>query len=119
MRGLILLTVIIVNAGCTTLRPIDGSPAELRQRMSVGELLKPGDRVLIVTADQKTHRFAVTAIGSGEIEGRKISLPVEQIVFLADMPPNVAGARRVGMTAVRVPWEDPGPAIATARALVA
>jgi putative hydrolase of the HAD superfamily len=48
----------------------------------------------------------------------ELGLPVEQIVFLDDMPGNVAGARMVGMTAVRVPWEDPGPAIDTARDLL-
>jgi FMN phosphatase YigB (HAD superfamily) len=39
-------------------------------------------------------------------------------VFLDDMPWNVEGARRAGMTAVRVPWEDPGLAIDTARTLL-
>ena len=48
----------------------------------------------------------------------ELGLPAEQIVFLDDMPPNVEGARRVGMTAVRVPWDDPGPAIDTARTLL-
>ena len=39
-------------------------------------------------------------------------------MFLDDMPGNVEGARRVGMTAVGVPWDDPGPAIDTARTLL-
>jgi putative hydrolase of the HAD superfamily len=47
-----------------------------------------------------------------------LSLPPEQIVFLDDMPWNAEGARRAGMTAVRVPWDDPGPAIDTARGLL-
>ena len=47
-----------------------------------------------------------------------LGLPTEQIVFLDDMPWNVEGARRAGMTAVRVPWDDPGPAIDTARKLL-
>jgi putative hydrolase of the HAD superfamily len=47
-----------------------------------------------------------------------LGLSAEQIVFLDDMPWNVEGARRAGMTAVRVPWDDPGPAIDTARKLL-
>ena len=62
----------------------------------------------VLKPDPRAFRHAAAELG----------LPVEQIVFLDDMPPNVAGARRVGMTAVRVPWEDPGPAIDTARDLL-
>jgi putative hydrolase of the HAD superfamily len=47
-----------------------------------------------------------------------LGLPAEQIVFLDDMPWNVEGARQAGMTAVRVPWDDPTPAIDTARELL-
>jgi putative hydrolase of the HAD superfamily len=47
-----------------------------------------------------------------------LGLPPEQIVFLDDMPWNVEGARQAGMTAIRVPWDDPGPAIDTARKLL-
>ncbi len=47
-----------------------------------------------------------------------LGLPVGQVVLLDDMPGNVAGARRAGMIAVRVPWEDPFPAIDTARKLL-
>ena len=39
-------------------------------------------------------------------------------MFLDDMPWNVEGARQVGLRAVRVPWDDPGPAIDTARELL-
>jgi putative hydrolase of the HAD superfamily len=44
-----------------------------------------------------------------------LGLPAEQIVFLDDMPWNVEGARQAGLAAVRVPWDDPGPAIDIAR----
>jgi hypothetical protein len=45
----------------------EGDPADLRQRINSGELLKPGDRVLIVTTDQKTHRFTVKSVGFGRL----------------------------------------------------
>jgi len=80
MRGLIALAAIVSLAGCTTLRPIEGTPAELQQRLNSGNLLKSGDRVSIVTADYKTHVFAVTAVSAGFIEGRRQSVPVDQVV---------------------------------------
>jgi putative hydrolase of the HAD superfamily len=48
----------------------------------------------------------------------ELGLAASQIVFLDDMPANVEGARQAGLIAVRVPWDDPGPAIDTARELL-
>ena len=62
----------------------------------------------VMKPDPRAFRGGAEALG----------LPPEQIVFLDDMPWNVEGARQVGMTAVRVPWDDPGPAIDTARTLL-
>lgn len=53
-----------------------------------------------------------------ESAARALGLPLSQVVFLDDMPWNIEGARAVGMTAVRVPWDDPRPAIDTARELL-
>jgi hypothetical protein len=77
-----LAAVLIGCAGCTTLRPIEGSPADLRLHINSGELLKKGDRVQIVTTDQTTHRFTVKSVGSGRIDGASESIPVEQISAL-------------------------------------
>jgi hypothetical protein len=82
MRCSIALIAVISFAGCTTLRPIEGTPAELQQRLNSGDLLKSGDRVSIVTADYKTHVFMVTAVSTGFIEGRRQSVPVDQVVSL-------------------------------------
>jgi len=62
----------------------------------------------VMKPDPRAFRGGAEALG----------LRPEQIVFLDDMPWNVAGAREAGMTAVRVPWEDPRPAIDTARKLL-
>jgi hypothetical protein len=80
MRRIIILTAVITFAGCTTLRPIEGTPPELRQRITSAELLKTGDRVLIVTTDNKSHKFKVTGIRSGVIEGKATSIPIDQVV---------------------------------------
>jgi putative hydrolase of the HAD superfamily len=47
-----------------------------------------------------------------------LGLPPGQVVFLDDMPWNVAGAAEVGMIAVRVRWQDPGQAAGAARDLL-
>jgi hypothetical protein len=80
MRRIIILITVISFAGCTTLQPIEGIPPELQQRISSGELLKTGDRVLIVTTDNESHKFKVTGIRSGLIEGNATSIPVDQVV---------------------------------------
>lgn len=64
MRTLVL-AALMVCAGCTTLKPVAGTPPELREKIDSGQLLKAGDRVLIVTTDAKAHRFAVTTIQAG------------------------------------------------------
>ena len=55
------------------------------------------------------------AFGGG---AEALGLPPDQIVFLDDMPWNVEAGRRAGLAAVLVPWDDPGPAIDTARNLL-
>ena len=62
----------------------------------------------VMKPDPRAFRGGAEALG----------LRPQQIVFLDDMPWNVEGARQAGMTAVRVPWDDPGPAIDTARKLL-
>lgn len=62
----------------------------------------------VMKPDPRAFRDGAEALG----------LPAEQIVFLDDMPWNTEGARQAGMTAVRVPWDDPAPAIDTARELL-
>lgn len=62
----------------------------------------------VMKPDPRAFRGGADALG----------VPAEQIVFLDDMPWNVEGARQAGMTAIRVPWDDPIPAIATARELL-
>ena len=47
-----------------------------------------------------------------------MGLPAEEIVYLDDMPWNIEAGRRAGLTAVQVPWDDPAPAVETARKLL-
>jgi hypothetical protein len=80
MKRFIVLAALISFAGCTTLRPIEGTPNELQSRIGFGGLLRNGDRVSIVTTDAKTHKFRVRAISEGIVQGRQDRIPVDQIV---------------------------------------
>jgi hypothetical protein len=82
MRCFITLIALVNFVGCTTLRPIEGTPPELQQRIASAELLKTGDRVLITTTDNKSHSFKVLDVRSGVVEGRSDNVPVNQIASL-------------------------------------
>jgi hypothetical protein len=82
MGRLIVLAVIISLGGCTTFRPIEGTPIELQRRINSGGLLEAGDRVLIVTTDGKIHKFRVRGVSAGIIEGKADSAPADQVVSL-------------------------------------
>ena len=82
MKRILVFAVIITCVGCTSLRPIAGTPAELRQRINSGEMLRAGDRVSIETTDLKMHEFVITGLTPGIIEGKKTSISVDQIILL-------------------------------------
>ena len=81
---------------------------EQQEHLKLFDVIVDASLTGVMKPDPAAFRGGIEALG----------LPAEQIVFLDDMPWNVAGARRAGMTAVWVPWHDPGPAIDTARDLL-
>lgn len=81
---------------------------ERQEHLKLFEVIVDASLTGILKPDPRAFRQGAEALG----------LPAGQIVFLDDMPWNVEGARQAGMTAVRVPWDDPGPAIGTARTLL-
>jgi hypothetical protein len=82
MKRIIVLVALISFAGCTSLRPVEGTPNELQSRINSGGLLTRGDRISVVTTDAKTRRFRVRVVSEGIIEGWKDRVPVDQIVSL-------------------------------------
>jgi hypothetical protein len=82
MKRLTVFAAIIGLAGCTTLQPIEGTSNELQGRISSGGLLQAGDRVSIVTSDDRTHEFRIRAIRDGVIHGTSDSVPLDRVVTL-------------------------------------
>jgi putative hydrolase of the HAD superfamily len=79
-----------------------------QEHLKLFDVIVDASLTRVMKPDPAAFRGGIEALG----------LPAEQIVFLDDMPWNVDGARQAGMTAVRVPWDDPAPAIDTARDLL-
>jgi hypothetical protein len=82
LKTAVLLLSLLLGAGCTTLKPVDASPDELRQAISTGELLRRGDGVRIATADGSAETFRVTRVDieAGVVRGRDVEIPIEDIV---------------------------------------
>jgi putative hydrolase of the HAD superfamily len=81
---------------------------ERQEHLKLFDIIVDASLTGVLKPDPRAFASAAEALG----------LPAEQIVFLDDMPWNVEGAVAAGLTAVRVPWDNPAPAIDTARELL-
>jgi hypothetical protein len=76
------ILVIINLIGCTSLQTIEAPPDKLHEQIRHEHLVKVGDKVRIITEDQKEHQFVVTAINEDEIRGEDVTIPIDSIVTL-------------------------------------
>lgn len=98
---MVLCLIICLVASCTTLQPVTGKPGAVQQRIASGALLKPGDYVVVLTEDGKTHYFNVTSINASTIEGRNESISIDQIASIQKPKLSVGKtALAVGLTVV-------------------
>jgi putative hydrolase of the HAD superfamily len=81
---------------------------ERQEHLKLFDIIVDASLTGVLKPDPRAFASAAEALG----------LAAEQIVFLDDMPWNVEGAVAAGLTAVRVPWDNPAPAIDTARELL-
>lgn len=83
---MIFLSVLLIlsNVACTTLEPADVPPDKLQEQLRNGVLVGAGDRVRLVTADEKVHKFRVKEINLEQdmVLGRKDGIPIEDILAL-------------------------------------
>jgi hypothetical protein len=82
MKQVILAIVVLLSCACTTLQPTAASPEELQHMITQENLLEPGDRVRLVTAEGVVYKFRVREIdlGNGMVVGAKASVPIQDIV---------------------------------------
>jgi len=76
------ILVIINLIGCTSLQTIEAPPDKLHEQIRRENLVKVGDKVRIITENQKEHRFVVTAIYEDEIRGEDVIIPIDSISIL-------------------------------------
>ena len=79
---IISILVIINLIGCTSLQTIEAPPDRLHEQIRRENIVKVGDKVRIITEDQKEHQFVVTAIYEDEIRGEDVTIPIDSIVTL-------------------------------------
>jgi hypothetical protein len=97
----LIIGIGLLGAGCTTLQPVTGNPAAVQQRIASGALLKPGDHVVVLTKDGRTHDFKVTSVSASTVEGRYQSISIDQIASIQKRKLSVGKtALAVGLTVV-------------------
>jgi hypothetical protein len=57
MKQFFLAALVLLCCTCTTLRPTEASPEELQRLIAHDNLIEPGDRVRLVTADGTVYKF--------------------------------------------------------------
>lgn len=57
MKQILILLVVVLSAACTTMRPVQQPPEQLREQVAAGEVIRPGDDVKIVTRDGRLINF--------------------------------------------------------------
>jgi hypothetical protein len=103
MKRFTVLGLIICLIGCTTMQPVTGNPSILQQRIASGELLKPGDYVIIRTTDGRTHVFSVRSVSASTIDGQDESVSIDQVALIQKRKLNVGEtALAVGLGVVVV-----------------
>jgi hypothetical protein len=87
-----------ITCGCTTLRPTEASPDEIQRLILSEGLLKPGDKVRLVTTDETVHEFRVTEVNleQGLVSGKDDSVPIAEIVGVGTR--EIAVGKTVGRT---------------------
>jgi hypothetical protein len=75
----VICLVVCMVTGCTTLQPVANVPGDLSQHFNDGGVLKPGDRVVIVTLRGAKHAFRISSVHDGVIYGEHDSVPFSEI----------------------------------------
>lgn len=82
-RIALVATAVLLTVACTTLRPVPGSSDEIGEQIRTGTLLKPGDRVRVVTDSGVEQRLRLAEIRSdGTLVGKKSEVRIDEIASL-------------------------------------
>ena len=89
--SILLLVLVCLLGGCTTLRPIDVNAVTLHQKIRSGEAVKAGETIRAITSDGVAHLLFITKVNDKVIEGHppgaraevtETVLPIDDIVLV-------------------------------------
>lgn len=88
---LAVLSASVVLAGCTTIKPVDLPPEDLRTELRGGTVGTPGETIEVVTADGTEYVFDLVAIDQGadvvrgkDRRGQLVAVPIDDIVVVRE-----------------------------------
>lgn len=91
LGALTVLSGCVVLAGCTTVKPINLPPADLRAELRAGTVGTPGETMEVVTADGTEHVFEFVEVdqGAGVVRGKDrrgqpVAVPIDDIVVVRE-----------------------------------
>ncbi len=70
----------LLLGGCTSLKPVELPPEELREQVRNGQIVRPGERVSLTTDDGTTHVFDVLEVTGSAVRGDAVDVPIDSIV---------------------------------------
>lgn len=80
LKALMAIAALGGVAGCTVIEPVSGDSPQLAARIAAGEVIHPGERVVLTTRDGWTHKLTVNAITDDRVVGDRESVETAQIV---------------------------------------
>ena len=80
--GLVAALVAASLYGCVSVEKVQQPPATLQENIRSGELVRPGDRIAVVTASQGERIMVVTEVDQDSIRGDGVEVSINEVVAL-------------------------------------
>lgn len=68
--------------GCMSVKKVDQPPEAIRENIRNGGLIRPGDRVAVVSVSQGERIFVVSEVDDDNIRGEGVEMPIDDVVAL-------------------------------------
>ena len=102
--GVFVLVVLVGLVGCATQRTPDMTPEALRAAVRAGDVVKPGDRVRVVTTGAGEREVVVVAVDADHIRATlvrrqqqgELSVPIDELVSVQKVVFEKQAAKYVG-----------------------
>jgi hypothetical protein len=95
--------VAFIMAGCVTYKPVEISQPEVQERISLGELIHPGDKVRITNAENQQFEFEVISVEGGYIKGKDVEIAEKDIAKIAKLEKSKTSLGKTALTVVLAP----------------